>query len=51
MTCPMQSKENAEILLDYCSRSLPADTLARMDAHVAMCASCKQELTAQQQLW
>ena len=51
MTCPMQSRENAEILLEYCARSLPADTLARFDAHVAMCPSCRQELGAQQQLW
>ena len=51
MMCPMQSQENAEVLLDYCARALPADTLARLDAHVAICSSCRQELSAQQQLW
>ena len=51
MMCPMQSPENAEVLLDYCARSLPADTLARLDAHVAICSSCRRELSAQQQLW
>ena len=51
MMCPMQSQENAEVLLDYCARTLPADTLARLDAHVAICSSCRQELSAQQQLW
>ncbi|MBY0505159.1 MAG: zf-HC2 domain-containing protein [Bryobacteraceae bacterium] len=47
----MQSKENAEILLEYCARTLPTDTMARLDAHVAMCSSCQQELAAQRQLW
>ena len=51
MMCPMQSPENAEVLLDYCARTLPADTLARLDAHVAICSFCRQELSAQQQLW
>ncbi len=51
MMCPMQSRENAEILLDYCARTLPADTLARMDEHVAICPSCKEVLGAQQQVW
>ena len=51
MMCLMQSQENAEVLLDYCARALPADTLARLDAHMAMCSSCRQELSAQQQLW
>ena len=51
MMCPMQSPENAEVLLDYCARALPADTLARLDAHVAICSFCRQQLSAQQQLW
>ena len=51
MMCPMQSPDNAEVLLDYCARALPADTLGRLDAHVAICSSCRQELSAQQQLW
>lgn len=49
--CPMQSRENAEILLDYCARTLPAETLERMDAHVAMCPACQEVLAAQQQVW
>ncbi len=51
MNCPMQSGEHAEILLDYFARALPADTLARMDEHVAMCPSCREQLSAQQQVW
>ncbi len=51
MMCPMQGRENAEVLLDYCARTLPADTLARLDAHVAMCPSCQTEMAAQQQVW
>lgn len=49
--CPMQSRENAEILLEYCARTLPADTLERLDAHVAICPSCRGALAAQQQVW
>ena len=51
MNCPMQSHETAEILLDYCARALPADTLARMDVHVAMCCDCRQQLAAQKMIW
>jgi anti-sigma factor RsiW len=51
MMCPIQGRENVEILLDYCARTLPADTLARLDQHVAECPSCRRELAAQQQVW
>jgi len=51
MMCPMQSRDNAEILLDYCARTLPAETLERMDAHVGTCKACQGELAAQQQVW
>lgn len=51
MMCPLQNRENAEVLLDYCARALPADTLARFDAHLAICQSCRQELSTQQQVW
>lgn len=49
--CPMQSRETAEVLLDYCARTLPADTVARLEAHVAICPACQTELAAQKQVW
>jgi anti-sigma factor RsiW len=50
MTCPIRNT-NPEVLLDYCSRRLDADAMARLEAHMALCPSCRAELASQQALW
>jgi hypothetical protein len=47
----MQGRENVDILLDYCARTLPANSLAQLDEHVAVCPECKELLGSQRQVW
>ncbi|MBK5293144.1 MAG: hypothetical protein JJE04_15910 [Acidobacteriia bacterium] len=49
--CPIQDRENAGILLDYCDRKLDPDMMALLDSHVSQCAGCRQALAAQQLVW
>lgn len=47
MQCPVQSRETAEQLLDYCARRLDAETTARLDRHVEVCAECQEFVLGQ----
>lgn len=47
MQCPVQSRETAELLLDYCARRLDADVTASLDRHVESCAECRDFVTGQ----
>lgn len=50
MTCPLQT-DNADVLLDYCSRALDPDRKAMLDAHMRDCAECRGMAAAQAQVW
>ena len=51
MNCPLQVKEGAEILLDYCSQRMDPDRAADFRLHVADCVECKQVVEAQEAVW
>lgn len=51
MLCPIQHRENAGILLDYCERKLAPDMMALLDSHVEQCTGCRQTLAAQKVVW
>lgn len=51
MNCPLQVKEGAEILLDYCSQRMDPDRAADFRLHVADCVDCKQVVEAQEAVW
>ncbi len=51
MICPIQDRENAGILLDYCDRKLSADMMDTLDKHVENCPGCRQALAAQKMVW
>ena len=50
MRCPVET-ESAEILLDYCARSLDAETTAIVEAHIQQCESCRRFRDAQSMVW
>jgi anti-sigma factor RsiW len=50
MTCPLQT-ENADVLLDYCARSLDAERKAMLEKHMEQCADCREMAEAQGQMW
>jgi anti-sigma factor RsiW len=51
MQCPVQDKENAELLLAYCARTLEPDTLAALERHIAACPECSAFAGQQRALW
>ncbi len=50
MTCPLQS-DNADVLLDYCARSLDAERKAMLEVHMEYCADCREMAKAQMEVW
>ena len=51
MECPVQSRENAELLLAYCARRLDPETSAVLERHMESCAACRAFGQAQQSVW
>jgi hypothetical protein len=49
-TCPLQT-DNADVLLDYCSRSLDPERRAMLEAHMHFCADCREMAAGQMQVW
>lgn len=50
MTCPLQT-DNADVLLDYCARSLDAERTSMLELHMAQCTDCRQMAETQAQVW
>lgn len=51
MECPIQTKENSEILLDYCTRNLSAEATAVFERHMEICGECRALAEAQRSVW
>jgi anti-sigma factor RsiW len=50
MTCPLQT-DNADVLLDYCARSLDAERKSMLETHMESCAACREMASSQSQVW
>src|SRR5258708_8486846 len=50
MTCPLQT-DNADVLLDYCSRTLDPERTAMLETHMKVCADCRTMSEAHKELW
>ena len=51
MKCPIETPENAGVLLDYCAGKLDADTAAGLERHFADCGHCRDWVAAQKNVW
>ena len=51
MKCPMESYENAELLLAYCARRLDPETQAVLERHLGACPECREFQKAQSAMW
>jgi hypothetical protein len=51
MNCPLQNRENAEQLLDYCTRKLDFQSAAIMERHISVCPECRQFAENQRAVW
>src|SRR6476659_5995846 len=51
MKCPIETKENAELLLSYSARRLNAESTAILEAHMEVCPACQEFRDGQRALW
>jgi hypothetical protein len=51
MNCPLETPETADLLLEYCSRTLAPEILAVLERHMAICPACREFARNQQAVW
>ncbi len=51
MKCPLESRDNADVLLDYCARKLNPEMTATLERHMEVCPSCREFADAQRAVW
>ena len=51
MNCPLQTRDNAEQLLAYCSRKLDPQTNEIVERHIAICPACREFAEQQRTVW
>lgn len=51
MKCPIETKENGELLLSYSARRLDPASVTELEAHMASCAACREFRDSQGALW
>ena len=51
MKCPIDSHENAELLLAYCARKLDPEIQAILERHLAVCPECREFQKNQEAVW
>ena len=51
MNCPLETRENAQLLLDYCTRKLEPESVAALERHIAICGACREFASGQRAVW
>jgi hypothetical protein len=51
MNCPLETRENAQLLLDYCTRKLEPESVATLERHIAVCGACRAFASSQRAVW
>ena len=51
MKCPIETRENAELLLAYCTRKLDAESTAIFERHMEICPACREFASGQRAVW
>ena len=51
MKCPIETQENAELLLSYSARRLNPESTAILEAHIQLCPACREFRDGQRALW
>ena len=51
MKCPIETQENAELLLSYSARRLNPESTAILEAHMELCLACQEFRDGQRALW
>jgi hypothetical protein len=51
MRCPIETQENAELLLSYSARRLSPESTSILEAHMEVCPQCREFRDSQRTLW
>jgi len=51
MRCPIETRENAELLISYSARRLDPESTAVLEAHMELCPACREFRDSQRALW
>lgn len=51
MNCPLEIRENAQVLLDYGTRKLDEERTAILGRHIEICPACQEFAAGQRALW
>jgi len=51
MRCPVETQDNAELLLSYSARRLNPQSTAILEAHMEVCPQCREFRDGQRALW
>jgi len=51
MKCPLETRENMEILVEYSSRALNGDDTESLETHLKNCAACTEFMRGQRAVW
>jgi anti-sigma factor RsiW len=51
MRCPLETRENREILVAYSSRALNGDDTELLEAHLQGCSACREFVRGQRAVW
>lgn len=51
MRCPIETQENAELLLAYCARRLDLETMHLLERHMHCCPACQAFREGQEAVW
>ena len=51
MVCPLQSRDNADVLLEYCARRLNREASLDLERHLEFCAECRDFAAGQRMVW
>ena len=51
MRCPIETQENAELLLSYSARRLDPESTSILEAHMERCPACREFRDGQRALW
>ena len=51
MSCPLEARDQAELLVAYSSRKLDAAKAAFVERHIESCQACREVVRGQQAVW
>ena len=51
MNCPLETRDSAQLLLDYCTRKLEPESVAILERHIALCDACREFAGGQRAVW